>query len=96
MARTSTKPVITPDAFDGDIEWDEWDEWISHFNRVARVNDWNDQTKLLWLEVQYVGKARKAWNRLTTEDRNDYNSAVIALQQCFEPESRQDLYVAEF
>ena len=93
MARTSTKPVIIPDTFDGDIGWDEW---IGHFNSVARVNDWNDQTKLLWLEVRLVGKARKAWNRLTTEDRNDYNSAVIALRQRFEPESRRDLYAAEF
>jgi len=92
VARTS-KPVITPDAFDGDIGWDEW---ISHFNSVARVNEWNDQTKLLWLEVRLVGKARKAWNRLTTEERNDYNSALIALRRRFEPESRRDLYAAEF
>ena len=62
MARTSTKPVIIPDIFDGDIGWDEW---IGHFNSVVRVNDWDDQSKLLWLEVRLVGKARKAWNRLT-------------------------------
>ena len=57
MARTSIKPVIIPDTFDGNIGWDEW---MSHFNSMVRVNDWNDQTKLLWLEVQLVGKAPKA------------------------------------
>ena len=92
VARTS-RPVITPDAFDGD---NGWDEWIGHFNSVSRVNEWNDQTKLLWLEVRLVGKARKAWNRLTTEEKNNYNSAVIALRRRFEPESRRDLYAAEF
>ena len=67
VARTS-RPVITPDAFDGDSGWDEW---ISHFGSVSRVNKWNDQTKLLWLEVRLVGKARKAWNRLTTQEKNN-------------------------
>ena len=52
----TSRPVITPDAFDGDTGWDEW---ISHFNSVSRVNEWNDQIKLLWLEVRLVGKARK-------------------------------------
>ena len=92
VARTS-RPVITPDAFDGD---NGWDEWIGHFNSVSRVNEWNDQTKLLWLEVRLVGKARKAWNRLTTEEKNNYNSAVVALRRRFEPESRRDLYAAKF
>jgi len=92
VARTS-RPVITPDAFDGD---NGWDEWIGHFNSVSRVNEWNDRTKLLWLEVRLVGKARKAWNRLTTEQKNNYDSAVVALRRRFEPESRRDLYAAEF
>ena len=48
MARTSTKFVITLDTFDRDIGWDEW---ISDFDSVVKVNDWNDQTKFLWLEV---------------------------------------------
>jgi len=76
IATRTSKPVITPDACDGD---NRWDEWLSHFNSVARVNKWNDQTKLLWLEVQLVGKARKTWNHLTTEERNNYDSAVSAL-----------------
>ena len=33
---------------------------------MVGVNDRNDQTKLLWLEVRLVCKARKAWNCLTT------------------------------
>lgn len=29
------RPVITPDAFNGELSWDEW---IGHFESVARVN----------------------------------------------------------
>ena len=61
------RPLITPDAYDGE---NTWDEWIGHFNSVSRVNDWNDQAKLLRLEVRLVGKARKAWNQLTTEEKS--------------------------
>ena len=92
VARTS-RPVITPDAFNGD---NGWDEWISHFNSVSRVNELNDQTKLLWLEVRLVGKAWKAWNCLTTEEKSNYNSVVVSLRRCIEPESRRDLYAAKF
>jgi len=60
------------------------------------VNEWNDQAKLLWLEVRLVGKARKAWNRLTTEEKSTYDAAVAALRRRFEPESKRDLYAAEF
>ena len=69
------RPLLTPDAFDGD---NSWDKWISHFDSVTRVNEWKDEAKLLWLEVRLVGKARKAWNCLTTEEKSNYNSAVVA------------------
>jgi len=63
------RPLITSDAFDGE---NSWDEWMSHFDSVSRVNEWNDQAKLLWLEVRLVGKAQKAWNWLTTKERITY------------------------
>ena len=87
------RPLITPDAYDGE---NTWDEWIGHFNSVSRVKDWNNQAKLLWLKVRLVGKARKAWNQLTTEEKSTYNAAVGALCRRFEPESKRDLYAAEF
>ena len=65
------RPLITLDAYDGESTWDEW---IGHFNSVSRVNDWNNQAKLLWLEVRLVGKTRKAWNRLTTEEKSTYTT----------------------
>ena len=92
-ARAPTRPLITPDSFNRE---ENWDDWISHFNSASKVNKWNDWAKLLWLEVGLVGKARKAWSRLSTQDKGDYNSAVTALCRRFEPESKHDLYAAEF
>jgi len=42
-------PVITPDAFNGELSWDEW---IGHFESVTCVNNWDDATCLLgWRSV---------------------------------------------
>ena len=59
---TRLRPLIMPDTFDGEAS--HWDDWVSHFESIARVNTWDEQSKLLWLEVRLVGKACKAWNRL--------------------------------
>lgn len=87
------RPVITPDAFNGELSWDEW---IGHFESVARVNGWDDDTRLLWLEVRMTGKAQSAWRRISTEAKANYNTAKAALRKRFEPDCRRDLYVVEF
>ena len=91
---TTPRPLIMPDTFDGEASY--WDDWVSHFESIARVNTWDEQSKLLWLEVRLVGKARKAWNRLPEDSKGNYNLAKAALRKRFEPDSRKDLYAADF
>ena len=91
--RALTKLLTTPDFFNGE---NSWDNWISHFDGVSKVNKWNDQAKLLWLEVRVDGKARKAWSHLSNQEKENCNSAVMALRRRFEPKSKRDLYTAEF
>ena len=53
-------------------------------------------SKLFGLEVRLIGKAHKAWNRLPKENKGSYPLAKAALRNRIEPESRKDLYAAEF
>lgn len=87
------RPLITPDAFSGD---GNWDEWIEHFEGSAQVNGWDDATKLLWLRVRLTGRAQTAWKRLSTEAKSTYEGAKGALRKRFEPDSKRELYAAEF
>ena len=81
----------------GSFWWREQLGWVDRlFGSVCRVNKWNNQAKLLWLEVKLVCKARKAWSWLTTEEKSTYNAAVAALRRCFKPKSKWDLYATEF
>lgn len=89
------RPVITPDAFSGEPT-SIWDDWIGHFESVARVNGWDEPTRLLWLEVRMTGKAQNAWKRLNQDAKAQYNTAKEALRKRFEPESRRELYAVEF
>ena len=89
------RPLITPDAFTGEASV-SFDEWIGHFESVAKVNGWDDATRLLWLEVRMTGKAQNAWRRLTQEAKAQYATAKSALCKRFEPDSRRELYAVEF
>ena len=63
---------------------------------MARVNEWDDATRLLWLEVRMTGKAQSAWRRITNEAKSHYDTAKAALRKRFEPDSRRELYAVEF
>ncbi len=87
------RPLLTPDAYSGESHWDDW---IEHFESVATVNGWDDATKLLWIRVRLTGRAQIAWKRLPTDAKGTYEAAKAALRKHFEPDSKRDLYAAEF
>jgi len=95
VASQKVRPVITFEAFCGEPTA-SWDEWIGHFESVARINGWDNETHLLWLEVRMTGKAQSAWRRLTPEVKAQYETTKAALQKRFEPESKRELYAVEF
>ena len=87
------KPVVLPDAYTGD---GSWEEWLDHFGNVAAVNKWTAEQKLLWLKVRLTGRAQRAFKQLPAVAQADYEEAIKALHERFEPESKRTLYVAEF
>lgn len=75
---------------------ESWDGWFGHFESMARVNDWDENMYLLWLEVQLIEKAHNAWRRVSNEDKAQYSTAKAALWKRFEPDSRRKVYMASF
>jgi len=89
----ASRPVLTPEAFSGE---GSWDDWLDHFESVAEVNKWDNAAKLLWIRVRMTGRAQTAYKQLSEEARGDYTACVKGLQERFEPESKKELYLAEF
>ena len=87
------RPVVLPEIFTGE---GNFDDWISHFESVAAINKWSDGEKLLWLKVRLTGKAHLAFDQLARESQESYVIARKALQERFKPESKRMLYKAEF
>ena len=87
-----TRPLVLPDMFTGD---DNFDHWISHFESVSTVNKWTDDDKLLWLRVRLTGRHSGTWSTVSREPRS-YTTVKKALQERFELESKRMLYKAEF
>eukprot|EP00731_Ephydatia_muelleri_P001482 Em0001g1482a len=73
-----TNPFVPPRPYTGDCSWKDW---VGHFEAVAKVNGWDNATKLNWLPVQLTGEALTAWNDLTEEARGDCKSAMEELQE---------------
>lgn len=80
-----------PEAFSGE---GSFTDWLDHFMGVARINKWKDE-KTLWLRVCLRPQA--AYKQLKPEVCEvSFNDLVEALRQCFEPDSRRELYAAKF
>ncbi len=92
-ATRKSRPLVMPDSFSGESSWDEW---IGHFESVALVNEWDDAAKCLWVQVRLTGKAQTAWRRLSAEAKESYTGLTEALRKRFEPDSKRELYAAEF
>ena len=69
---------------------------MEHFESVADVNEWDEASKKKWLRVRLTGRAATAYKRLTAEVKGDYDATIKALTDRFEPESRKELFLAEF
>ena len=89
----SGRPVIVPEYFTGE---GSFEDWIDQFESIAEINHWNDGQKLMWLKVRLTGRALMAYKKFSITARGSFKNAIKALQERFEPESRKDLYRAEF
>lgn len=69
---------------------------MDHFNNVAAVNRWKDEQKLLCLKVRLTRRAQTAFKQLPKGTKGQFEAAVTALGKHFEPQSKCELYVAEF
>eukprot|EP00731_Ephydatia_muelleri_P003472 Em0001g3472a len=85
--------LISPHTFSGNSSWSDW---VDHFEAVAKVNQWDEDTKLIWLPVKLKRKAQTAWKRLSEETREDCRLAMDAFQKRFEPSSKPERYATEF
>lgn len=68
----------------------------SIFESVAAINEWGNEAKLLWLRVRLTGRAQTAYKQLSETARASYADCKKALRERYEPESKKELYLAEF
>ena len=93
VGRIMSKPVVAPEAYNSE---GSFTDWVDHFENVAALNKWKEE-KVLWLRVRLTGKAQTAFKQLPVVVHDGaYDTLVKGLHQRFEPDSRRELYAAEF
>lgn len=82
-------PVVQPAEFSGN---EDWSTWIRKFMNLAKLYQWDDDEKLVWLDCKLIGRAALAFETLDDESRETFDSAVEALTSKFEPAAKQLVY----
>ncbi len=85
-ARRMARPLVTPEAFNGQ------GSWYAHFQNVVEINEWDEANQLKWLKVRLTARAQTAFQRLSAETKA---GTVDALKERFEPASQRTRYQAE-
>ena len=75
---------------------ESYEDWKDQFESIAEINCWDDKQKLKWLKVRLKGRALMDYKKFSVTALAMFKNAKNALQERFEPESRKDLYLAEF
>ena len=92
-SRPSDRPVIILEVYSGEQPREDWSD---HFESIAAINGWNEEKKLVWLKVHLTGRALLAFKKFSVTTKASYKNVVVAMQERFEPQSKRDLYLAEF
>ena len=50
----------------------------------------------MWLKVYLTGRVLLAFRKFSVTTKESYKNVVVAMQERFEPQSKRDLYLAEF
>ena len=70
------KPIILPDTFSED---GQWDDWAVHFEHCADINCWTEDDKLRFLKVRLIGRAQSVFQRLSDDQKDTCEHAMEAL-----------------
>ena len=87
------RPVVMPEVFTGE---EEWEEWLSAFEACAEVNGWDDPTKCKFMLVRFHGQARKVIHDLDQATKTNWNQLKSELERRFGRCTRPDLFKSEF
>ena len=87
--KSATPGKLKPQTYNGS---DDLDEYLTQFNIVSEINQWNYETKSLYLASCLVDGARALLNELDEKKRRDYHSLVDALNNRFGSINRAEVY----
>ena len=92
-SRPSYRPVIIAEIYSGE---QPWEDRIDQFESIAAINGWDEEKKLVWLKVRLTRRALLPFKKFSVTAKASYKNMVVMMQERFEPQSKRDLYHAEF
>ena len=85
-------PNIKPATYDGSTSWLDYK---SHFEACAKLGNWDETEKGLYLSVSLRGSAQGVLGNLSDGNEMSYKELISALSDRFAPPDQVDLYRAQ-
>ena len=85
-------PNIKPATYDGSTSWLDYK---SHFEACAKLGNWDETEKGLYLSVSLRGSAQGVLGNLSDGNEMSYKELISALSDRFAPSDQVDLYRAQ-
>ena len=76
--------MIIPEVYSGE---QPWEDWIDQFESIAAI---------VSLKVRLTESVLLAFKKFSVTTKASYKKVMVTMQEHFEPQSKQDLYLAEF
>ena len=76
--------MIIPEVYSGE---QPWEDWIDQFESIATI---------VSLKVRLTESALLAFKKFSVTTKASCKKVMVTMQEHFEPQSKQDLYLAEF
>ena len=83
--------MMKPATYDGT---GSWQDYKAHFEACAKINNWSEMDKGLYLAVSLRGQAQGVLGNITG-DFHDYDALMTTLQERFAPPNQTELYRAQ-
>ena len=92
IADTLRRLIIQPSTFTGN---GDFKAWLNKFNRIAKVNGWDEEKRLDFLSVYLDGTADEVYRDLDDNEKGDWDTLTSNLEKRFDPAPCLDVFETE-
>jgi hypothetical protein len=92
LSRRNRRHAVKPDIYDGT---EDWNVYLRHFTATAKLGQWSEEEKVLFLTTHIKGAARVFFGSLSPYQANSFSTLCQAFERRFGSTKQQTRWRAQ-